>query len=220
MNRRLLLLLAILFSPLTINAGIITINYTGSVTSLGYELSGDVVSLGDNVFGSFTYDSDFGSTDSLSAFSISLGGSFTANMNGSSDYFTVQNDQQNGSATLPADGLVVGSGFTSTPLNGYTSGYMQFGLLKNNADGQLWNDTLLPDLADWSNITLADINKPDWHWIDFGLTGTENFWDDQIRWDVSSFTVNEASIPEPSSIFLMTAGLFGLGVMSRRRRLR
>ena len=207
---------ALLFSSVS-QATIIQVDYTGSVTSLGSALSGGVVNLSDSVKGSFTYDSDLGQTDSLLSFSISLGSSFTANLSGN-DSFSVQNDQQNGSATLPADGLSVRSDFTSTPLNGYTSGVMQFGLLRDNVDGQLWNDTLLPDLSDWANITLADINKPSWHWMDFGLTGTENFWDGQIRWDVDSFTAADtSSVPEPSMLALVVLGLAGFGFARRKK---
>ena len=207
----------LLFSSAS-QATIIQVDYTGSVTSLGNALVGDVVNLNDSVQGSFTYDSDLGSTDSLLSFSLSLGSLFTANLSG--DYgFNVQNDQQNGSATLPADGFIVRGDFISTPLNGYTSGDMQFGLLRDNVDGQLWNDTLLPDMSDWANITLADINKPDWHWMDFGLPIAEEgaFGDDQIRWDVGSFTVTDASsVPEPSIFALMVLGLTGI-VFTRRK---
>ena len=94
---------------------------------------------------------------------------------------------------------------------------MQFGVLKDNAAGQLWDDTFLPDLSDWARISLADINKADWHWMDFGLT-TEHFRDDQIRWDVSSFSATDVSVPEPAAFVLMSAGLFGLVAVRRRKR--
>ncbi len=204
---------ALLFSSVSQSA-IIQVDYEGSVTDLGSLLSGSTVSLNDSVQGSFTYDSDLSSSDSLLSFSISLGSIFTASSTGSS-YFNVQNDQQNGSATQPADGFTVGSGFASTPLNGYTTGSMQFGVLKDNADGQLWNDTLLPDLSDWTNISLADINNPDWHWMDFGVSTTGNFRDDQIRWDISSFNVSP--VPEPSVLTLMALGLAGIGFFARRK---
>jgi len=204
---------ALLFSSASLSA-IIQVDYEGSVTDLGSLLSGSTVSLNDSVQGSFTYDSDLSSSDSLLSFSISLGSNFTANSTGSS-YFNVQNDQQNGSATQPADGFTVGSGFASTSLNGYTTGGMQFGVLKDNADGQLWSDTLLPDLSDWANISLADINNPDWHWMDFGAPTTGNFRDDQIRWDISSFKVSP--VPEPSTLALMALGLAGIGFFARRK---
>ncbi len=204
---------ALLFSSVSQSA-IIQVDYEGSVTDLGSLLSGSTVSLNDSVQGSFTYDSDLSSSDSLLSFSISLGSIFTASSTGSS-YFNVQNDQQNGSATQLADGFTVGSGFASTPLNGYTTGSMQFGVLKDNADGQLWNDTLLPDLSDWTNISLADINNPDWHWMDFGVSTTGNFRDDQIRWDISSFNVSP--VPEPSVLALMALGLAGIGFFARRK---
>jgi hypothetical protein len=202
-----------LFSSVTSFAQIITVNYAGSVTDLGSMLAGDSVVVGDTVVGSFTYDSNLSATSALSSFSISLGSSFTATA--SSGTFNVQNDQQNGSATLPADGLTLGSNFTSTGLNGHTTGYMQFGLRKQNVDGQLWYDTALPDLTDWANISLADLNAPDWHWMDFELT-TSPFWDDQIRWDIDSFSVNPVS--EPTMSILIGMGLVGLSLRKRKQK--
>ena len=65
MKKHYLLLLPILCTPLTVTADIITVNYTGSVTDLGILLSGDNVSLGDTVNGSFSYDTSLAAGDSL-----------------------------------------------------------------------------------------------------------------------------------------------------------
>jgi len=208
---------ALLFFSIS-QAAIIQVDFEGSITDLGGHLQGDVVDLGELVSGSFSYDT---AGIGISSFSIAID-SFSANVT-DSGFFTVQNDQQNGSATLPADGFVLGaygSSVTSTELNGYTAGgpggRLQFGIRRENVDGQLWDDLLLPDMTDWANITLADINAPDWHILDFGLS-TNNFWDDQIRWDVSSFTVSDtSSVPEPSTIILLGAGLVGLRLCRRR----
>ncbi len=196
-------------------AAVIQVDYTGSVTALGILLEGDGVSLGDTVVGSFTYDSDASSGDSLSAFSISIGGVFNATMGGTdSDWFSVSNDQSPG-----FDGFNTGTtNIISDTLNGYSAALMQFGAGRYNINGQLWDDTLLPDLADWANITLADMSTLDWRWMDFGLA-TNNFSDDQIRWDVSSFEVTGLSdkpLPEPPIMLLMLMGLFYL-VAGRKR---
>lgn len=210
---------ALLFSFIS-QAAVINVNFEGSVINLGGELQGDVVSLGELVSGSFSYDT---AGTGISSFSIAID-TFSASVT-DSGFFTVQNDQQNGSATLPADGFILGgygSSVTSSELNGHTAGgsggRLQFGIRKENIIGQLWDDVLLPDMSDWANITLADINAPDWRILDFGLL-TENFWDDQIRWDVSAFTVTDnTSVPEPSTILLMGAGLIGFGLSRRRAK--
>ncbi|HHJ80055.1 MAG TPA: PEP-CTERM sorting domain-containing protein [Candidatus Tenderia electrophaga] len=181
------------------------------MTDLGTLLTGGSVNLGDTVQGSFTYDSDLGSTDSVSLFSISIGSSFIASLAGNSSFF-VTND----SGIPPNDRALLGGDFVSTPLNGNTTGAMQFGLFRNNVDGQLWNDTLLPDLADWTNITLADMNNS-LQWMDFRLAGTTVFSDDQIRWDVRSFSVADVSqVPEPSILALLALGLTCVGFAGRK----
>ncbi len=195
--------LAFALFSLTAHSAPITVNYQGTVTSLGVLLEGDGVSIGSTVFGEFTYDADI--AEPLFSFNINIG-TFSSSLSaGGSRYFNVQNDQMNGSATLPADGFTLGGEVTTSGLNGYTDAGQQFGILRDNVDGQLWNDTLLPDLSDWSNITLADINRPDWPWLDFGVAGLSNFRDDQIRWDVSSFSVT--AVPEASPFALLIVSL-------------
>ena len=218
MKKQIFLFLAALLIPLTVNATIITGDYTGTVTALGDWLSGDGVDIGNEVTGSFTYDSDLGQTDSLSAFSVSIGSGFSASMDdGGSSWFRVNND----SYANPADGFTVGTSATSDLLNGYTADVMQFGVFRYNFQGQLWDDSLLPDLVDWGNITLADINRADWRWMDFGASSSEDpHYVDQIRWDVQSFSYDATdsvnSIPEPSTIILLAAGLLGLRMSSRK----
>ena len=82
-------------------------------------------------------------------------------------------------------------------------------------DGQLWSDTLPPDLTDWATITLTDINNPDWRWLDFGLE-TTGFRDDQIRWNIDSFSVS--AVPVPAAVWLFMSGIAGLGAIARKKR--
>ena len=207
MKKHYLLLLPILCTPLTVNADIITVNYTGSVTDLGILLSGDSVSLGDTVNGSFSYDTSLAAGDSLLSFNLSIN-AFSAQLDGSYTFTNVGNDR-------PEDSFVLGGNGTNTGLNGHTSGLMQFGVRR--VDGSLWGDTLLPDLADWANITVADMNSADWRWIDFGLV-TDNFRDDQLRWDVSGFSVTSTVVPLPAAAWLFGSGLIGLVGIARYKK--
>ncbi len=201
-------------SSFSAQAQVISVSFTGNVTDLGNELTGDGVALGSDVSGSFSYDTNISGI--LLTFDIAIDSGFNVSMTGNGN-LTVQNDQQNGSATLPADGMIVSSNASSsTSLNGNSNPFMQFGLRKENVSGQLWNDTLSPDLADWANITLANINAPDWRILDFGLV-TTNFWDDQIRWDVASFEVN--AVPVPAAAWLFGSGLLGLLGVARQKNI-
>jgi len=212
MHKSILFSTALLLASQAVQSQTIIVNYTGAVTSIGSYLQGDGVTVGSTLNASFSYDT--ATSGSATSFSLSFDNGFTSASSNPSLY--VQNDTQNGSATLHADGLIIGSGATSSSsLNGYSNPYMQFGLLKDNVAGQLWSSTLPPTLTDWSNVTLADINKPDWHWMDFGLI-TSNFWDDQIRWDVTSFDVSVSEVPVPAAIIMFTPAL--LGFLGLRRK--
>ena len=214
MNKsKVLLTVGLLATSFSAQSQLITVDFAGNVTDLGVLLMGDGVVVGSSVSGSFSYDTNGGGA--LSSFDISIGGVFTSSMTGAG-VLNVQNDQQNGSATLPADGLTAITGdTTSSAINGLVDPTMQFGLLRENVSGHLWHDTMLPDLSDWANVTLADINDPDWRWLDFEVPNTNHFSDDQIRFDVSSFEVS--AVPVPAAIWLFGSGLIGLMAISRSR---
>lgn len=200
------------------SAQTIRVDYVGTITDLGSLLTGNGVAVNDKMTGSFTYDSNQPGLG-LIAFSNSFANGFVASMAAGTGQLFVQNDQQNGAATLPADGFTVYSGSTSGAWNGYSNPVMQFGLRQDNILGQLWNDTALPDMADWSLITLAAINAPDWRWLDFGALGIPNFADDQIRWSVDSFRVTDVSaVPLPAAAWLFGSALLGLAGFTRRHR--
>ncbi len=201
----------------------ITINFTGQVNSIGVDLQGDSVDIGDTINGQFTYET-LGNADTalwsddygqyhVSSFEVSFGSSFHVSSNGVRDTLKTQDDMQNGSATKPADGLYVRSGrdnqgdITSDLLNGYHAFNFQVGLRLENEIGQLWDDDFLPDLNDWETITQANLGTPDWGWMNF--TGT----DSKIRFS----TAYSIAVPEPSIIALFAAGLFGIGFARRRR---
>lgn len=210
-----LLLLSSLFAcliPFSASAQTITVNYKGKVTDIGSFLVNNDVAVGDDMNGSFSYDTD-PSGAGLISFSNSFGNGFIATMATPNPLF-IQDDQQNGSATLPADGFIVRSSSTSNQdWNAFTNPFMQFGLRQENIVGQLWDDILPPDLNDWSLITLEAINAPDWRFLDFNAT-VEHFSDDQIRWAVESFSVS--AVPVPAAAWLFGSSLIGLIGISRK----
>lgn len=199
--------------PFSANAQIVTVNYAGQMTDVGSLLTGSGVAVGDFMSGSFSYDTDPAGAGLIS-FSNTFSNGFIATKSGAGS-LTVLDNQQNGSATLPADSFLVNSASTSNQnWNGLADPSMQFGLRKENVLGQLWADILPPDTSDWSLISLADINAPDWRILDFGVSGTSHFSNDQLRWDVTSFSVS--AVPVPAAVWLFGSGLLGLLGMRKK----
>jgi hypothetical protein len=209
--------------PATTFATPITINFTGQISSIGIDLQGGGVNIGDTINGHFTYETignndSWGWTDDygvyqVSSFEVSFGSSFQVSSNGVRDTLKTQDDMQNGSATKPADALTVRSGrdnlgdITSDLLNGYHAFNFQVGLRLENEIDQLWDDDFLPDLNDWETIRQADLGAPDWGWMNFTDTGSK------IRFS----TEYSVAVPEPSVIALFATGLFGIGFARRRQ---
>jgi hypothetical protein len=212
-----LLASASLLLPLSSQAEEIRVDYNGTVTDIGILLTGFGVSVGSSMSGYFVYDA---TTGVVSAFSNTFSNGFTADLS-SPVNMLVQDDQQNGSATLPGDGFTVAGASTSNILwNGFMDPYMQFGLRQDNADGQLWSGTTPPDLNAWSAINLAAINGPDWRWLDFNVPGTASFADDQIRFSVEEYSANEVNaVPVPTAVWLFLSGLMGVLGLHKRKTL-
>ncbi len=222
---------ALLFNPASVLAAIITTNFVGSVYHVGVGLTGGGINVSDTVTGQFSYDTTATGVSSTTYpggnFSLSIGSGFSA-MSASSSV-RVQNDLQNGSATKAADGLIVNAAgsITSDTINGRTARSYQFGLRKENIAGQLWPDTQLPDLSDWANVSLADIQAPHWHWMSFTHVQGDGTFDNQVRWRISDFSVSgnggsgkggSQGLPEPGMLGLFGGGLMGLLIGRRRKQ--
>lgn len=225
MNIRSLFAAGLLFSSASVMAVPMTIDFTGAIYTVGSSLTGAGVNVGDTVTGQFFYDTSAADNNPNSGygmyiadgFNILFGSAFLATS--SNTTLTTQNDQQNGSATQPADGLTVRANTVAGDmLNGRNIDAYQFGLRRENASGHLWPDDAIPDASDWASVTLADINAPDWHWMQFDRMASDaSIFDSQIRWDVTSFAVT-TRVPEPASLLLISIGLAGLGIASRKRK--
>ncbi len=217
MRKKLVLLFIVLVFSSSASVMALTIGFTGNVYSVGLGISGDGVSVGDIITGQFTYDAavldpicdtDYGSYYEAQKFDIMFSSGFF--YSSLSTTAGVQNDRQNGWATLPADGMTVRSDIASgDTLNGKNVTAFQFGLRRENISGHLWSDEYLPDADDWAGVSLADINAPDWHWMEF-----DHMLDSQIRWEITSFTVS----PEPGTMVLLGIGLAGLAGIRRRKQ--
>ena len=195
----------------TANATVINVGFTGTINNVGSDVTG-FVSLGDSMSGLFSYDTD---TDLALSFSITLGG---VTLTSSGQTINVQNDQQNGSSTNPADGMTIYGSLLPGDLtvNNYAAQAFQFGLRRDIVTvGQLWNDTETPGLDDWANITLDDINAPGWHWLSFDVPGAST--SDDIRWEVTGYTASSSSVPEPLTVVLLGTGLLVISVVRRAR---
>ncbi|HWA28794.1 MAG TPA: hypothetical protein VG734_24295 [Lacunisphaera sp.] len=219
-----------LLAALVLSAGAISspaniiINLTGRVTSVGADL-GTTVAVGDSVAVHFAYDASQSDTNpspdygnySASSFDLSIASVLT--LSTANAVLVLQNDQLNGAATNPADGLTV-AGYSPTitgdTLNGYSATAFQTGLRRENSLGQIWSNDGLPTFAHWANITLADLNGADWHWIDFSTHGATIF-DGQIRYEITGYEAHDTStVPDASTTWASL--LIGLGGVALVRR--
>ena len=186
----------------------ITFNFTGTVTGVDSSLS-PTFSTGQTLTGSYTFesttppragsDSSFAVYDALTAVNFSIG-SYSASSTAAPE---IQIDNAPGA---PNDryGLVsrASDGLTGPAVNGNTLGAFLFRL--DDVNNAVFSTALsLP-----TSLSLQDFTSNSFFVFfgDFSITGTLN--------SLSS----AAPVPEPSTFFLLGAGLSGIGFLRRRFR--
>lgn len=217
-----LTLLVVALFPALSSAQLVTVDFEGEVTSIDTLLLGDGVNLGTKVTGQFSYT--IGTTDSnvspdmgiysIDSYSISIGSSFNASS--TTQTLRLQNDQMNGSATSPADGLTVGSstGISADTLNGQNLSYFQMGLRNENTAGQLWTNDSLPGMAFWNSLDVNSLTGADWNWLRF-----DDNLNSQLRFELTSVSAGGSnSVPEPSTTALIGVGLLVCICILKRSR--
>lgn len=222
MLTRVLSAVILLMSTGYVMAAKIYIEYTGTVSSVGWVIANGGIDVGDTFTGVFSYDtlaedsngnSDVGQYDG-GFFSLYFDSGF--HVSSFDPVVQMLNDQQVGPATLPGDSMWVfaNSSIMGDTLYGRDVLGFSFGFRRENVDGHLWQDDFLPDVDDWAAISLEDLNASSWHWMRFEHYVGESFTDTTIRWDINDFTVN---VPEPDTAALFALSLFGLFFSTRNR---
>jgi len=193
-------------------ATVIQVDYTGLVASVGSELVGGSITVGDEITGRFVYNTpapNAGSgnigtyQDVVTSFAVSAGG-YDVALVGSTD-FRVGNDQA--SIPNPFDSLIVNAMDLSGPLlNGLSPVRLQFGLYSTDLSKVL--STALPEIDGLLRFDVSD-GRTNFNFLTFG-GGFER----QVRWNFTSFT--PTVIPEPGTALLLGGGLMALSLRARK----
>jgi len=194
-------------------AAVIEVAFTGIVASVGTDLAGGPIDVGNEVSGRFSYNTPAPNTgvgnigiydDVVTSYNATVGG-YEVAMVGSTD-FRVGNDQT--SIPNPFDSLIVNAVALSGPeLNALSPVRLQFGLYSTDLTRVLSTD--LPDVDALLRFAASD-GRTNFNFLTFG-SGFER----QVRWNLTSFT--PTVIPEPGIALLLGGGLMALSLRGRTR---
>jgi hypothetical protein len=202
------------------DAEIYTIHFSGTVQSVGSELTGGGIVPGDPVAGQFSYDTalpDLAPDDNYGwyqpspdqPFSVSMGSGFSAISSNSNIH--IENDPSSFSSN--SMGISTWTIDSADTLNGRAVERFSFSMFKNASDGDFLPDDSLPTAADLQSL----MTDPSLYYLagmsfQCGPSGCPSDINDRVvRWDISSFRYEEANhIPEPSTLLLLACGLLGL----------
>lgn len=193
------------------HAASITINFSGTVSSVGAGVASDF-SVGDPLTGSLTYESTTapvgGGTsttavfNALTAMSFTIGG-YAASGAGGPD---VQMGNQDGAAELTDRFAALSrasDGLTGADVNGLP--LFAFGIRLDDTSGAVFSDALvLP-----TSLDLADFDISNFFLFFDGFN-------QPVSGSLTSLSV--VGVPEPAMLALFGAGVLGAGLLSRRRQ--
>ena len=191
----------------TANAAIVTVDWSGMVTSTPID---PVVAIGDAITGSFSYDNTTvgGIPLGPTAFSYSTNhiSSFLVNsLSGSrDDQNIVIFDNSGGADGVQSRGLAGGYTGSTLASNSVTQIFIQFG----DTSGAVFSGTTLPSTLNDANFDLKS-----------GFLSLSGFSStaDRINFNVTSFTTSVAPVPVPAAVWLMGSALAGLVGFKRKK---
>jgi hypothetical protein len=228
--------------PLTAPAQVVTVQFTGKVTSLTpYGPLFGTLGNGDTFTGGFSFNSGLADTDgrpfagffadaitdSYVDFGAGKGGKFTKSGPQSYNNVQINNDRTDydlRTPPVPFDGFYA---YANMGLAGYSWGLL--GLSMQSIRNPLGSDAL-PTTATWSDFLFEDTYDPnnpslvmgagmELHAV-FGQGCEEQWVDDCARSVYGQLTSISAvtTVPEPSTSALVAAGVLSLLVVARHRR--